>query len=97
MKPLCISDHFPVFFIDQLQTPKTKNTTVIKREINDKNTKTLCDYLKNIDWLPIINNNDHVTASDQFFSTINEATTLAFPLKEVSVCKIPKNKKLNLP
>ena len=92
-----ISDHFPVFFIDQLQTPKTKNATVIKREINDKNTKTLCDYLKNIDWLPIINNNDHVTASDNFFSIINEATTLAFPLKEVSTCKIPKNKKLNLP
>ena len=94
-----LSDHLPLFLIDQIKLPRNVGGTVLKRDVSEENIKNLRSFLANFSWQPILENNDHISASDQFFKIIGEATDLAFPLKEISNNKKnnKKNNKIKLP
>ena len=89
-----MSDHFPVFVIDELKCAKTRNADHYKSDTSDENINQLCSYLKNVDWSQVLNDPNHVSATDSFFKILEEATDFCFPPKLVK-SKTKKNKRLS--
>ena len=86
-----ISDHFPVFYIEE-STLKNVNLGVLKtRKIDEISTKSFCELLKTAPFKRRVTDiQNPENAFDNFFEIINEARDLAFPETEIK----PKKDKI---
>ena len=74
-----LSDHFPVFYIEDLKQPKHQLPDKITRNINSNTIPSFCKLLKSTNWGSVINECSPKLAFDNFFELINSARDVAFP------------------
>ena len=87
-----MSDHFPVFYIEEGQHNKTQHTEYIyKRNINSKTIPAFCKLLKSTSWGKVITEKDPALAYTNFFEIIDSARDISFP--EIKMKQIPKKMK----
>ena len=76
-----LSDHFPVFIIDETRSSRSKTDDIYRSDTSAKNIDNLCSYLKNVSWSPVLNDSIPASATDTFFKTLENATDVCFPPK----------------
>ena len=74
-----LSDHFPVFYIEDLKQPKHRLPDKITRNINSNTIPPFCKFLKSTNWGSDINECSPKLAFDNFVELINSARDVAFP------------------
>ena len=85
-----ISDHLPIFLINNDKTVKNTNDTYFKRDFSDRNIKFFAEKLSNIKWTSNSNNVNKIY--DCFLSNYVDVFNECFPLQEFK-----KRKKCNNP
>ena len=78
-----LSDHFPVFYIEETKQNKINQPEMSRRNINNKTISSFCNLLKSTSWLNIITDKTPKTAFDSFFEKISAAVDESFPLIKV--------------
>ena len=78
-----LSDHFPVYYIEETKIKNQGPRTVKTRKFTDESIKSYCDLLSSTSWNGIVTDNNPATAFNNFFDIINEARDIAFPEVEV--------------
>ena len=85
-----ISDHFPIFYIKhdnvKLKDPKV-GEPVKKRKIDIESMSEFRNSLENIDWDPILSNQNANEAFDLFFENIDVTFERHFPEKPIKFSK----------
>ena len=76
-----ISDHFPVFHVDQNTCFKDKETVFKKRVYSETNFQKFADKMSERNWDSILNCEDAQLAYSDFFSYFIESYNLCFPIK----------------
>ena len=89
-----LSDHFPVFLIDQIRSPEYKKIPTFKRDTSDSKILEFSNLLKAQDWTSVTENTDPILAADDFFCKLKNATDLAFPKIEVKARRAKIDKKV---
>ena len=84
-----LSDHFPVFYIEENKQKSIQLPDKITRRINQNTIPSFCKILKNTKWTDIIKEPNPKIAFDKFFGIINNARDIAFP--ETKVKQKPQN------
>ena len=74
-----LSDHFPVFYIENIKQAKPVLPDKITRNINPETISTFCTILKSTKWTTVIGENKPELAFDNFFDIFNLARDLSFP------------------
>ena len=74
-----LSDHFPVFYIEETKQNKIKLPEKSKRNINSKTIPNFCNLLKSTSWQNVIYEKTPKIAFDNFFCKINSAVEESFP------------------
>ena len=88
-----ISDHFPIFNIEQ-NTSNTieSDTYIMKRMVNKKAMTLFLHRLKSISWTHIFENNCTVSSFNTFYEAFTKEYDLAFPIKRIRLkCKANKS------
>ena len=80
-----LSDHFPVFYIEEDRHRKIKLPEIHTRNINSTTIPSFCKLLKSASWTNILNENNPDKAFKNFFETFYSARDISFP--EVKVKK----------
>ena len=78
-----ISDHFPVFVIDNLQTQNEDTPYSLRRFYNNRNIERFKNELNNIDWNDVLDITDPQSAYTLFFNKLTLIYNRCFPLKKV--------------
>ena len=78
-----MSDHFPVFYIEETKQNNVQLPDKVVRNINQNTIPAFCNILKSTKWTNVINDKNPQTAFDNFFNVINSARDIAFPEKKV--------------
>ena len=86
-----LSDHFPVFYIEEGRHKKTELPDKLTRKINSITIPAFCDLLKSASWRNVINENNPETAFNNFFETFNSARDISFPEIKTK-CRLTKFK-----
>ena len=89
-----LSDHFPIFLVDDVRAKGNKTSVFSKRDTSDKCIDELYAFLKNVSWEPVLTNHNVIPATDAFFSILKTATEICFPVVEKKMKKIKINTKL---
>ena len=90
-----ISDHFPVFLLDQSKMPNVTEEETFQRDMSNARIDNFCAYLKAVSWQHVLENKSPAAATDLFFDTLKEGVELSFPMtavkKKVKKCisKLP--------
>ena len=84
-----ISDHFPVFYVEQINQTKTDPPEQTFRNINSKTIPSFCNLLKSTSWQNVTNETNPKTAFDNFFEKLNAIRDISFPEVKIK----PKAKK----
>ena len=84
-----LSDHFPVFYIEDAKQPKSNLPDKITRKINAETIPSFCKLLKSTQWTTVTNESKPKVAFDNFFSIMNAARDVSFP--EIKVRQKPQN------
>ena len=74
-----LSDHYPVFYIEQTRLPKPRPKPFQTRKITSETQSSLNTLLKNTSFKNIIDQNDPLLAFSEFFNFCNSATEVSFP------------------
>ena len=74
-----LSDHFPVFYIEEGRHKRFELPDKLTRKINSKTIPAFCDLLKSASWRNVTNENNPETSFDNFFETLNSIRDLSFP------------------
>ena len=74
-----LSDHFPVFYIEEGRQEKVQLPDKYTRKINSKTIPAFCELLKSASWKNVINEENPNIAFDNFFEIINESRDISFP------------------
>ena len=90
-----LSDHLPVFLIDQLEIPKVNEAPTYRRDVSDENISSLCEKLTKHNWETILKNSDPQTSSEEFFGTLPKFSRVLFSSE--NLIKNPKGKKTLYP
>ena len=85
-----LSDHYPVFYIDQSSSVRPQPKAFKSRKINYETQQSFHSLLKSTNFQNITQHTEPELAFSQFFNICNSATDLCFP--EITV--IPKKSKL---
>ena len=83
-----LSDHFPVFYIEECKQPKNPIPNKLTRRINQCRIPVFCNILKSTKWINVTNETNPKLAFDHFFNVINNARDEAFP--EIKVKQKPQ-------
>ena len=78
-----ISDHFPIFFIDNLQAQSEDTTYSLRRSYNNRNIERFKNELTRLDWNDVLESIDPQIAYTTFFKKISVSYNRSFPLKKV--------------
>ena len=82
-----LSDHLPVFYIEDKRQNKTSLPDKITRKINQQTIPAFCKILKSTQWTNVLNEENPKLAFNNFFETFNSARDLSFP--EIKVKQKP--------
>ena len=74
-----LSDHFPVFYIEEDRHKKIILPEIHSRKVNSKTIPSFCKLLKSASWTNVINVKTPDLAFDNFFETLNSARDISFP------------------
>ena len=74
-----LSDHFPVFYIENVKQPVNQLPDKIYRKINPNTIPAFCKLLQSTKWTSVTTEKDPKIAFDSFFDNINSARDVAFP------------------
>jgi hypothetical protein len=74
-----LSDHFPVFYIEDNKHKKTLLPDKITRKINQDTIPAFCNILKSTKWTNVTNEENPKLAFNNFFDIFNSARDVAFP------------------
>ena len=85
-----LSDHYPIFYIDQTSSPRPRPKPFKTRKINQETQSNFNNLLKNTSFVNISNQTDPERAFSDFFNICNSATEVSFP--EITV--FPKQSRL---
>ena len=88
-----LSDHFPVFYIENGKPEKRNLPDKLTRNINSKTIPAFCDLLKTTSWINVVYENNPKIAFQNFFELINSTRDIAFP--EIKVTQKIKELKPN--
>ena len=80
-----VSDHFPIFFIDNNKRHKKENKYLFKRTINQENIDKFSEKLTDQDWDEVTQNNDAQSSFTEFYTTYNKLYDECFPIKRVKL------------
>jgi hypothetical protein len=78
-----LSDHYPIFFLHLTETITHHDTYITYRANTMKNKETFSSQLDNIDWQPILSNNDTQISYNSFHDIMTKAYCESFPLKKI--------------
>ena len=78
-----LSDHFPVFYIEEGKQKKFEMPEKITRKINAKTIPAFCNILKSTKWHSITSETNPANAFTKFFDIFNSARDMAFPVIRV--------------
>ena len=84
-----LSDHFPVFHIEDVKQPKNIIPDKLTRKINAETIPAFCDMLKSTKWTSVIGEQKPELAFQNFFQIFNEIRDVSFP--EIKVKQKPQN------
>ena len=74
-----LSDHFPVFYLEENKCQKVELPEKITRKINAKTIPSFCKLLKATSWSSVLNQQNPKLAFENFFEKFNLARDIAFP------------------
>ena len=74
-----LSDHFPVFYIEEGRHKKFELPDTLTRKINSKTIPAFCDLLKSASWRNVTNENNPEISFNNFFETLNSIRDISFP------------------
>jgi hypothetical protein len=81
---LCdISDHFPIFYIDQNRSMKLNVITKEVRDTCNRNMVKFRECLQNIDFSSVLNDNEVESACEKFLSDFSSLYKKCFPIKNI--------------
>ena len=80
-----VTDHFPIFYIDNTQTGKTAPKFILKRLYTPANSKKFSEQLNNQDWSEILNSQNVKEANAKYLKIYKEAYEACFPVKRVKL------------
>ena len=83
-----ISDHFPVFYIEQIKQSRTFLPEQTVRKINSKTIPAFCNLIKSTSWQNVINETNPKSPFDNFFEKLNAIRDISFP--EIKIQQKPK-------
>ena len=75
-----LSDHFPVFYIEEGKHKKLQLPEKTTRKINNKTIPAFCNLLKSAKWHNITSETNPKLAFENFFEIINSSRDIAFPV-----------------
>ena len=78
-----LSDHLPVFYIEEGKQKKFEMPEKITRKINAKTIPSFCNILKSTKWYSITSETNPAIAFTKFFDIFNSARDMAFPVIKV--------------
>ena len=78
-----LSDHFPVFYIEETKQKNINEPEISTRKINNTTISSFCNLLKSTSWQNVITEETPKTAFDNFFEKINAAVDTSFPTIKV--------------
>ena len=78
-----ISDHFPVFYIDNSLSISDDDTYIIKRSYSARNVENFKNDLSAMIWDEVLTIEDPQSAYTLFFKKLSDAYNKCFPLKKV--------------
>ena len=78
-----MSDHLPVFYIEEGQQEKVQLPDKYTRKINSKTIPSFCDLLKSASWQSVIKEENPKLAFENFFEIINESRDICFPMTKI--------------
>ena len=74
-----LSDHFPVFYMEEDRHKKVFLPETITRKINSTTIPAFCKLIQSASWNNVINENNPKLAFDKFFETVNSIRDISFP------------------
>ena len=74
-----LSDHFPVFYIEETKQSKVKLPEIVTRKINSKIIPSFCKMLQSTSWKNVINEVNPSVAFNNFYEKLNAVRYIAFP------------------
>ena len=74
-----LSDHFPVFYIEEGKSEKFNLPDKITRNINSKTIPAFCKLLKSASWKNVVSEDNPKQSFENFFEIINSARDISFP------------------
>ena len=84
-----ISDHFPVFYIEDIKQPKSIIPDKITRKINSETIPAFCKMLKSTQWTNVTSEPKPELAFQNFFEIFNSIRDVSFP--EISIKQKPES------
>ena len=76
-----VSDHFPIFYIDQTTTPTRPSEFIYKRQYTPTNLRKFNRLLSETDWHDVYENDDAQGAFSEFNNLFQKQYYESFPLK----------------
>ena len=73
------SDHFSVFYIDNVKQPVSQLPDKVTRKIIPNTIPAFCKLLQSTKWTSVIGQQNPKIAFDNFFEKINSARDIVFP------------------
>ena len=80
-----VSDHFPIFYIDNTKKHKPATKFIQKRMYTQENIAKFSEKLANQDWSEILQKNDTVSAFSNFYTIYNKHYDDSFPTKRIKL------------
>ena len=77
-----ISDHFPVFYINNLQNETDGNTCILRRSHSNKNIESFKNELQAVSWNDVLEIIDPQVAYTTFFRKLSSIYNKCFPLRK---------------
>ena len=74
-----LSDHFPVFYIEEERQKKIQMPEINTRKINSTTIPAFCKLIKSASWQNVIYEENPKLAFDNFFETFNSVRDISFP------------------
>ena len=74
-----LSDHFPVFYIEETKQSKVKLPEIVTRKINSKTIPSFCKMLQSTSWKNVLNEVNPSVAFNNFYEKLNAVRDIAFP------------------
>ena len=74
-----LSDHFPVFYMEESRQKKMQLPDKNTRNINSKTIPAFCDLLKATSWQAVIKEQNPKNVFDNIFDLVNDLRDISFP------------------